>query len=61
MWDLRGWKAQLINISIFAIAYAIANKAGMLDGTFWRYAKVSGMACLLQAVVHIIIGGISAM
>jgi len=61
MWDLRGWKAQLINMTILVMAYAIAHKAGMIDGTFWRGAQVSGMACLIQTVVHIIIGGISAM
>jgi len=61
MWDVLGWKAQLINISIHVIAYTIAHKSGMIDGTFWRYAQVSGMAVLIQTVVHIIIGGISAM
>ena len=48
-------------MTILVMAYAIAHKAGMIDGTFWRGAQVSGMACLIQTVVHIIIGGISAM
>ena len=61
MWDARGWKAQLISISIYVIVYAIAHQASMIDGTFWVHLKISGMAGLSVVAVHTIIGGISAM
>jgi hypothetical protein len=60
-WNLRGWKAHLVNGSILCIVTIIATKSHMIDGSFWGHAKVGGIAALAQVIVHAAIGGISAM